>query len=191
MTHPPPPTTDLKDTLEEMRASVAARGARKGLAGALQAAMLKFLEVLLALLTDFRDGRLAAPVVEDTRVPTGPLCGPILSGAGAGETASGQTRPWARRAQGRKRGTARVVMGFAHRPGAPSRRPHWAAIAGRAFWRSAGGMRPAGAGLFPPAKYRPPCRAGPRKKTCLMKRVSACISFRYSNVCSATWKRGE
>ena len=44
-THP-----DLKDTLEEMRASVAARGARKGLTGAIEKAILGLLEVLMALL---------------------------------------------------------------------------------------------------------------------------------------------
>jgi len=56
----PAPATDLKKTLEEMRASVAATGAGKGLYGAIQRAILGLLEALLGLLESFRAGRLAA-----------------------------------------------------------------------------------------------------------------------------------
>ena len=58
MSHAASPTTDLKDTLEAMRASVAAR---KGLAGAIEKAILGLLELLLALLADFRAGKLTPP----------------------------------------------------------------------------------------------------------------------------------
>ena len=60
----PPTQTDLKSALEEMRASVAGEGVRKGLRGAIQELMLKVLSLLLAMLEDFEAGKLApvAPV---------------------------------------------------------------------------------------------------------------------------------
>jgi len=45
--------------MEEMRASMVAEGNNKGLNGLLQEVMLRFLTVLMALLEDFRAGRLA------------------------------------------------------------------------------------------------------------------------------------
>src|SRR5581483_1865948 len=66
MTAAPLPQTDLKSTMEEMRAAMAAEGRRKGLQGAIQDAFLRLLSVLLAILEDFRAGRLApmTPVAE-------------------------------------------------------------------------------------------------------------------------------
>src|SRR5579872_3522991 len=58
MTAAAPPPTDLKSTLEDLRASVAARRGRMTL---LHDALLSFLEALIALVTAFRAGRLAPP----------------------------------------------------------------------------------------------------------------------------------
>src|SRR5215831_14810552 len=61
MTNPSPsPPTDLASALDGLRASVAAECARKGPAGALARAILRFLELLAAVVADFRAGRLAA-----------------------------------------------------------------------------------------------------------------------------------
>lgn len=66
MTTAAPAPTDLKSALEEIRASVVAEAARKGLKGTIQEAVLRLFSVLLAMLEDFAAGRLAriAPVAE-------------------------------------------------------------------------------------------------------------------------------
>jgi hypothetical protein len=97
MSDPAAAPTHLKDTLEEMRASVAARGARRGLRGAIQEAILGFLEVLLALLADFRAGRLT-PVAPSAEAPPPRLVrstaqSPARAGEGANGTGGAITDP--------------------------------------------------------------------------------------------------
>jgi hypothetical protein len=87
---PPPPPDRLKDKLEEMRASVAGQEANTGLAWVLQGAILGLLSLLLALVEDFRAGRLA-PVAPDPRE---------AREAGARTSCAGLGREAGRRANG-------------------------------------------------------------------------------------------
>ncbi len=70
ITPPPPPADHCTITLDRMRAELAAQGVRKGPAGALAKAILRLLEVLAALLADFKAGRLAAAERSDGAAAT-------------------------------------------------------------------------------------------------------------------------
>src|SRR4051812_45629985 len=77
-----PATDRLKNTLEEMRASAVANG----LAGVVQKAILKFVELLMTLLEDFRAGKLVpiapGPGAADVAAPRAADAGAAAADAG-------------------------------------------------------------------------------------------------------------
>ncbi len=110
MTAAPPTQTDLKSTLEEMRASVAAEGIRGGIKGAIQKAFLGLLSVLLAILEDLRAGRLApiAPVAEPAGDgAVGYRCAGLRRGFGVENNAARAASWWADFGGGHEAATSR------------------------------------------------------------------------------------
>ena len=214
MTDPAPRPTDLKDTLEDMRAAMAVQGARKGLAGTIEGAILKLLEVLLTILVDFRAGRLAALAAEEARagrgceetpsesVPTPFESAPTPSESAptpalprrAGEGACGGVRGMigARGAQGRKAAggprTIAAERGFVTRGRGGAARLLRPDISIARRGHRLRGLR-AAPGPRRNAPRKPPCRAGPGRrrgrKRGIEGRECARISLRYSNINSA------
>ena len=194
MTAAPATPTDLKSTLEELRASVAAEGTRKGLKGRIQEAILGLLSVLLAMLEDFRAGRLAriAPVAElagDGAV--GDRCAGLQRGVGveSGEARAASwradTRPEAYPSPSRRAGPSLSVG--PHRASAMGTR-----IKGRgnelcaslraAWFPPDGGMRAAFAALCRPATGMADAAAGLFFKNATAgERIRAPMSFQRQN----------
>jgi hypothetical protein len=97
-----PAPTDLKSTLEEMRASVAAECRRKGLALAIQEAILGLLACLMAMFADFQAGRLGAAVEAAPAPALPPVPGQgSVSPEGGKETGASACEPAARSARRR------------------------------------------------------------------------------------------
>ena len=91
-TDPPPALPDSFDRkLVEARAEIASEAQRKGLAGALAAAILALLDLIAAFLADFRAGRVVAPVGRVAPVAD------VACAAAAGRTADGRCNAMGRR----------------------------------------------------------------------------------------------
>jgi hypothetical protein len=141
------PTDPLKNSLEELRASVAGQGTNKGLAGVLQEVMLGILNLLMTLLADFRAGKLvpSAPGAREER------------GSGSGVDAASHTSP-------QPPGQARGRLSPQSREGANGTGgASWFGLWGRSPQRGEGACAADGAVAHPSA-----CRIGPH--FCLQKR---------------------
>ncbi len=95
-TAPPSSQPDLSTMLGEVRAAIAAEGPRQGLAGKVQEACVKILEVLMELLMDFRAGTLAAGTLAAAAADAGAACveGAACAASGApGEPAGSSPDP--------------------------------------------------------------------------------------------------
>ena len=92
---PPFQTDRLKNSLEDLRASVAGQGTNRGLAGVLQEAMLSVLNLLMTLLADFRAGKLApvAPGVGDAE-PAPRAAGAEVVASALQDVGGGGARGW-------------------------------------------------------------------------------------------------
>ena len=157
---PPLPTERLGNTLEELRASVAAEGPQKGLAGKIQRAILRLLEGLMALLAAMKDGALAAAVSE---APAAARALPRALGSESAARGAARQEP-----AGADPGPARARRGAAHeaRPALAASPEDRCGDGGADRDESAGGRLAAAAGAaregasqaappLPPGRYCP------------------------------------